>query len=173
MLRPQNTFYSVRTWLSGKVKQGMQNSHGEVVAVTVGPPRTDVLWCIAAQGPLGAAHCAQNDIAHCAQQRWGPRVAVAPPRADAEVFAQPEHLSLSSIQPVHTADKHHAVQCTSVSKKRSLSTVLLLHLFHCCAQQQSKFTQRRRAQLLLGSCCSLAGGAQQLPCEQALLTPYF
>ena len=100
-------------------------------------------------------------------------MAVAPPRADAEVFAQPEHLSLSSIQPVHTADKHHAVQCTSVSKKRSLSTVLLLHLFHCFARRQSKFTEQRRAQLLLSSCCSLAGGAQQLPCEQALLTPYF
>ena len=113
----------MRTWLSGKVKQGMQNSHGEVVAVTVGP-RTDVLWCIAAQGPLGAALCTKWYRTLCTAAhwgRWGPRVAVAPPRADAEVFAQPEHLSLSSIQPVHTADKHHAVHCTSVGKKRALS----------------------------------------------------
>ena len=93
-------------WKSFRVKQGMRSSHGEVVAVTVGRAEmlTILAHCsvLAGQGPLGAAsHCAQNDIAHCAQQCTegggdpGWRLPPLPPGADAEVFAQREHLSLS------------------------------------------------------------------------------
>ena len=77
---------------SFQVKPGMQSSHGEVVAVIGGDahnsPAHSVI-CIAEQGPLGAQHCGQNDIAHWAHQRtgrWGLRVAVNPPLGQMQRF---------------------------------------------------------------------------------------
>ena len=85
-----------------QVKQGMQSSHGEVVAVTVVGRRTQMLTILTAlyssARPVGSrtVHKLISHTVHSSAQGGGdPGWRLPPPRADAEVFAQREHLSLS------------------------------------------------------------------------------
>ena len=103
-MRTQNKIEAVI--LSGKVvqvKQGMQSSHGEVVAVTVVGRRTQMLTILTAlyssARPVGSrtVHKLISHTVHSSAQGSGdPGWRLPPPPgADAEVFAQREHLSLS------------------------------------------------------------------------------
>ena len=72
------------------------------------------------RGPLGADQVCVQSVVQCVEDRGWRLPPVPLPGADADVFAQREHLSLSWIQPVHTYCSRDALHRFEIRAPRSL-----------------------------------------------------
>ena len=148
------------TRLSGKVSE---LNKGCEVPTGKWPHRdahnSSTLLCIGGQGPLGAAlRCAQNDIAHCAQQRTegggDPGWRLPPPPPGRCRGFCPTWALVIELNPASAHCRHHTLHQLGTAR-------LLLNLFQSLPS----------AQLLLGQ----LGGGRWRPTTTmwALLTGYF
>ena len=89
------------------------------------------------RGRLGADQVCVQSVVQCVEDRGWRLPPVPLPGADADLFAQREHLSLSWIQPVHTYCSRDALHRFEIRARRSCACLAhsssLHHRFNCCS----------------------------------------